>query len=43
MTQILVVHNLSKFQRRTTTEFALSFGRYAPADTEVHITTSGAR
>lgn len=35
MTQILVVHNLSKLQRQTTIEFALSFGRYAPADTEV--------
>ena len=35
MTQILVIHNLSKLQRQTTIEFALSFGRYAPTDTEV--------
>ena len=35
MTQILVIHNLSKLQRQTTIEFALSFGRYAPTDTVV--------
>jgi hypothetical protein len=33
--QVLVVHALSPMLRRTTVEFVLAFGRYAPTDVEV--------
>ena len=35
MTRILVVHDLSHYQRETTREFVSSFGRYAPPGVDV--------